>query len=163
MSDIIAITLQDGAELCISTADLLAHAELLVQLALERVRDQEGADVARVAYVDRRGVHVVFLGAYSPSLGGRVVRQRRVALDADLDAGGKAEVVHELLWSGAPCPSCGEPLGDGCEYEHPEPDVGVPGGWHGCETCIPYARRWAEEARTDMTVEALEERERSVA
>lgn len=150
-----SITLPDGAGLAIAYSDLVANAELLVQLAVERVRDQEGADVARVHRVDRHGVHVVYLGDYSAALGGRRVCQRVVGLDADLDAGGKVDVVHEALWADAPCPMCGKSLGDGAEHSDPEPDVGVPGGWHGCETCIPYARRAAEEAKLDLAVESI--------
>lgn len=58
---------------------------------------------------------------------------------------------------------CGGAHGEGAEYEAPALEAGDPGGWDGCERCIAHAQRAAEEARTDMAVEALLEREREVA
>lgn len=61
------------------------------------------------------------------------------------------------------CPGCGANPGENAEYEPPEPDLGVRGGWDGCPECIAVAELRGDVARTDMAVEALEERERNVA
>jgi hypothetical protein len=46
------------------------------------------------------------------------------------------------------CPQCGAGPGEGAEYERPDPEVGFPGGWDGCETCIRLVEdvEGAEEA-----------------
>lgn len=61
------------------------------------------------------------------------------------------------------CPGCGACPGESATYEPEDREVGVGGGWDGCPECIAVAELRAEEARTDMALEALEERERNVA
>lgn len=59
------------------------------------------------------------------------------------------------------CPECGDDLGAGAYFEHPDRSVGWEGGWEGCATCIAFCQGEIKSAEMDHAADLYEDRRES--